>query len=278
MGLRKALICVGILAVVALVAATGAAAQEGKQQQQVTWEDVGYWSQRIINVDAATILPDDMTYLGAEARFLLDDDDNEYYSVQLKHVPVDWLSLEAVGTFASEESITTPYTTLCYGGDSIELRAKARLYEDADVCFSIMPGVEFSDTPAQDTEHMTLQLMLTHYATPDIQAHLTPKFAFLDHNTVMGVGLGAEFRVHPQVRLLADVTPIVVGDNTRNEMGCLDDSIIWGFGVRVNPDLASDDWLVDVTVGTGKGQTTSYELTPGIFDSLGVSVGACHVW
>jgi len=274
MDVRRMHAALGLLVLALLLMTAGSvAAQPSKQQQQhqqVAGEPEGFWSQRIINVDAATILPEHAIYAGAEARFV--------YSGQVKGVPWDWLSLEAVATLSKEKSITTPWTTLCYGGDSYELRAKGRLYHNEKVCFSIMPGIEMSDTPAQHKQHATAQLLLTHYAASNTQLHFTPKWAFLHDNTIMGLGFGGEFRVHPKVRILGDITPIVMGDNTRDEHGYLARTVVWAFGVRINPCLRHDDWLVDISYGTGKGQTTSYELTPGIFHSKGVSVGACHVW
>jgi len=222
-------------------------------------------STRLINVDTARVLDDGQWQYGVDFRSFGAPDDEEYVSGHIRYAAGGY-QLDVLGSFAERAEHMTGVGLLRYGGTNVELRAKRRLVQNGRATLSAIAGLEFPNTPAQDEEHLVLHLPVTIDVGDGTYGHIVPKFLFLEDNTLIVLGLAVEHDVSDELTLMAELSPTIIGANTRNSRGGLTDDSVWGVGVRWTPG-EDDGWQVDLGWTNGKGQTSSFGAAPGILDS-----------
>ncbi|MFQ5808925.1 MAG: hypothetical protein ACE5JM_04820 [Armatimonadota bacterium] len=252
------------LAVVLLMTSCGAA----------VWADP---RTRLINLDTARILDDGdgVLQFGLDVRAFDSPDDEEYVSTHCRLCLAPGRQLELIGSFASADAAThdTGSATLVYGGTDVEARVKARLIHRKTATLSAIAGLEISDTPPEHDTHFALHLPFT-VERKRTAAHIVPRVVFLEDNTVSSVGLGLEHMATDRLTLMGELTPNIGGANTTNALGLLSDDSVWGVGLRwTASEDSTGSWQIDAGVTNGRGQTSSFSVTPGILNSTAFYVG-----
>jgi hypothetical protein len=149
-----------------------------------------------------------------------------------------------------------------HGGNDVELLLRYGLMHGS-MPLAGQIGISFADTPAQSDTFLTLGASAQHNLGSRAALVLNPRAVFIDGNTIVGIGLGGEVQVSPGVSLVADYTPIITGDNTRDtSTGNRKHRDIYGGALR----FSSKDGHVALDLGyaNGTGRTTGAGLTPGL--------------
>jgi hypothetical protein len=172
------------------------------------------------------------------------------------------------GSFTDRKSLGLPGGgSIRHGGSDVELALRFG-WERPDATASSasvagLIGVSFPSTPAQDDAVLTLGASLAVPAGERIQLFVNPRAAFIEDNTLFGIGLGATARLGDRVSLVGDYTPLLSGDNTRDTTtGGLKRRDVWGAAIRFGS--ADDRVLVDLGYTNAVGFTTGFSLTPGL--------------
>ncbi len=159
-----------------------------------------------------------------------------------------------------------------HGGRDAELLAKYRLKDHPDFAFTV--GVSAPHTPAQNQVYFTAQALLEHQFCSKVGVNLAVKTVAISHNTLVGLAAGGSYRFSDDLQLVADVTGIASGKNTRSTTtGRLERAIIWGVAARYTPKFDSNRFSVELGAGNALGSTTGFSMTPGLGGSAAIYFG-----
>ena len=152
--------------------------------------------------------------------------------------------------------------------------------------FGGLLGINFPDTAAQNDPVITLGVSGAFPLGKKATGYLNPKTVLLKDNTLLGLGIGVQARVSDTLLVLAEVTPLLTGNNTRStdnsENGKRERRAICGIGLRYAP--ANKPFGIDIGYATGTGRTTGSSLTPGLggagafYAGLFSSPSPCRRW
>ncbi|MEZ0327009.1 MAG: hypothetical protein ACAH95_14005 [Fimbriimonas sp.] len=155
-----------------------------------------------------------------------------------------------------------------HGGSDVELAVKLRPQSGSSP-YAVLIGVALPNTSTQTKAVATAGLM-AGFGNEKIAGYLNPRAVFLDRNTLVGIGIGGSARLDKNLRLIADVTALVSGENTRDTAtGQRLRRTIYGAALRYTAS-ANYDFTIDLGVANGTGSTTGFGLTPGLNNSAAV--------
>ncbi|MFQ6098257.1 MAG: hypothetical protein ACE5O2_11085 [Armatimonadota bacterium] len=221
---------------------------------------------RLINLDTGVVVAQSRWNLSADFRAFGEPEGLTRGSVEVGYGAArDW-EIDLVYAFGGRDLFDTGRVLLRYGGTSLEVRGKYSIKRSEKTAVAGVVGIEFPNTPAQGDVFANLQAPISHSLGPDVTAHVVPKIVFLEDNTLFTVGLGIEARLDDRIRLMAEWSPILAGDNTRNRFGALTEDDVWGVALRFLPG-DREDVTIDVGVTNATGRTASLSLEPGLKDS-----------
>lgn len=218
---------------------------------------------RLVDLDTPAVLSKGGISGNIDVRFLGGNEDSVYTSLGVGYgLGHGW---EAVvrSAFAERKSLLLPGSagTIRHGGNDVELLAKYQLPKQPGIAGFI--GIAFPGTPAQGGAVLTLGGAGAVNVTRGVTAYINPKAVFLDSNTIFGIGLGLRARLSDRIALIADWTPLVSGDNTRNTTtGARTSRDIYGAALRFTD--ARDNFSLDLGYSNGTGATTGASLTSGL--------------
>jgi hypothetical protein len=152
-----------------------------------------------------------------------------------------------------------------HGGNDVELLARYHFAATPRPLTGQL-GVSIADTPAQRDAFLTLGLSGQTDVGSRAVLVLNPRAVFIDGNTIVGIGVGTEIHLSHGVSVVADYTPIVAGDNTRDtSTGNRKHRDIYGGAIR----FSTNDGRIALDLGyaNGTGRTTGAALTPGLGSS-----------
>ncbi|MBI5707961.1 MAG: hypothetical protein HZC36_13340 [Armatimonadetes bacterium] len=169
------------------------------------------------------------------------------------------------GVFASRKTCqVTEGGSILHGGSDVELALKIRLADRFRLTFQ--GGVALPATPTQSDSVLTAGLM-GEAKLASATCYLNPKAVFIDHNAIVGIGLGINVPVRESAQFVGEFTPIISGDNTRSTTtGARQRRNTYSFAFRF---LTGQDRNVSIDLGytNSLGATTGFSMTPGLGNS-----------
>ncbi len=252
---------------VPLLLAGAAAALPCRAQSDTARGNAGGDAPPPINLDAPATLAPGTTLFRLEARAFGGEEDLVYAGLSLRYGLRGGVEAILRGAFAGRDHLALPSGggAIRHGGTDVELAAKYGVPGLPNVALLI--GASFPVTPAQNDVYLTLGVAATARLGANGALYLNPRAVFVDHNTIAGIGLGARLRLAPAISLAGDYTPVVSGDNTRDETtGARRRRDVYGVGVRY---AVAKNARLEIEAGytNATGPTTGFALTPGLGNS-----------
>ncbi|MBC8102751.1 MAG: hypothetical protein H7Z41_09210 [Cytophagales bacterium] len=217
----------------------------------------------LIHLDTPVVPPKGGLVANLEIRAFGGDEDLSYTGIGVQYRFGDNWSGLLRGTFAGRDNYSLPggAAAIRHGGSEVELVAKYRSVKDPHVAGLI--GISFPDTAAQNDPVLTLGASAAYPLGKTAAFYLNPKAILLRDNLLLGFGFGVQARLSNRVSLLADITPLLAGENTRStDDGDRERRSVYGIALRIaRPD---NPLSVDIGYSNGTGRTTGAALTPGL--------------
>lgn len=231
---------------------------------------------RLINLDTPVTLGRGVLSFLGDVRIFGAQEDVTYGTLQLGYGLHDDFDMMLRGSLAETKGFAGPGFTIRHGGTDVELLGKWRPRSYPHAAFTL--GLSAPDTPAQNSVYLTAQALYQRPLGSHVVAHFAAKGVFVKDDPIVGIGGGGSLRLSDTLQLVADITGIVSGNNTRSVFtGGKMRREVWGFALRFRPHSNSNDLTVDVGVTNGTGGTTGFSLTPGLSGSAAVYVSlACR--
>jgi hypothetical protein len=182
---------------------------------------------------------------------------------------------DLLGTFARNSSLDLGSVgNIGYGGSSGELLIKYRLPISFDA--SIEAGLDDSNTPAQPAKVATVVGVSAGFPIAQgLSGYINPKLIALQSNTLVGISLGATYKIDRTFSIFGDWTPLVSGDNTlSSSTGDRQRVSLYSAGIRINNLAPKLD--LDLAVTNATGQTTGFSLTPNLGNTAGLYAGISY--
>jgi hypothetical protein len=217
----------------------------------------------LVHLDTPAIPARGTFVTNLELRTFGGDEDLVYTGIGVQYGFGNGWSGLARGTFAGREnhSLFGGSAAIRHGGSEVELAAKYQPKATDRVAGLI--GITFPDTSAQNDPTLTLGIAAGLPVGKSITLYTNPHVIFIKDNTLVGLGLGVRARLSDNLSLIADVTPLLTGDNTRStDDGTREWRTIYGVGVRfTNPKTPVS---FELGFANGTGRSTGSSLTPGL--------------
>jgi len=196
-----------------------------------------------------------------DLRVLGGDENLTYTSLGLSYALRDDLQAVVRAAFAGTKSRAVTSGVVRHGGNDVEIAL--RFGRQSDRPWSLLAGVAFPDTPAQNEAMPTLAATVEAWRGERGSAHLNLRTALVEDNEIVGLGIGGEARLTDRLALVGDYTFVATGDNTRSPVsGALRRRDVYGVALRFHtPDGRT---TVDLGYANGAGLTTGFSLTPGL--------------
>src|SRR5207247_1306600 len=123
--------------------------------------------------------------------------------------------------------------TIFHGGHDLEFFGKFNAGSYGKVNVAVLGGISFPSTPAQGSSAGTLSAIAAMKIHDRITGYLNPRAVFVEGNSIVGIGVGAHFRLSDRVHVVGDWSGIVAGDNTRSVAdGSRKRADVWGIALR----------------------------------------------
>lgn len=163
-------------------------------------------------------------------------------------------------------------TAIGYGGSDGELVVKFGI-PDTTHYLSIQAGVDATNTPAQPSRVAgVVGISMAAVSISGVRLYLNPKLVALRDNTITGIGVGGVYDVSHLVKVFADWTPIVGGDNAiSTASGGRQKVQLYSAGLRFDQIFEKLD--LDLAITNLAGQTTGFSLTPSLGNVAGLYIG-----
>ena len=179
--------------------------------------------------------------------------------------------LDVRGDAAPNGSFTSSTgESIRYGGSDIEVLAR---YQIPVIGATIQAGVADPATPAQNHRLAGVLGASFGFTFGPSALYIEPKTVFLDHNTLVGIGIGSAAPIARNIEIMYDWTPMVAGRNAIDTgTGNRRQTQITGAGLRfknLTPGLT-----LDVGLTNGTGITTGMSMTPSLGNDFGFYVSA----
>jgi hypothetical protein len=255
-----------------------AAPRAGAQVNQGSDEPPQHTS--LINLDGPRLLERGMDAGRLDVRAFGGKEDLVYSSLSARvGLGHDWEGA-VWASVAGRKSLLLPGgSAIRHGGSDVELLARYRFLREglhrSGTSLTGLIGVALPDTPARTSAALTLGLSATNSPGRRVAFTLNPRVAFLDNNTLFGVGLGVQLRLGGRISLIGDYTPLLTGDNTRDTTsGALMHRDLYGVAIRYS--APEERLTLDLGFTNGTGATTGFSLTPGLGGSgaIYLAIGA----
>jgi len=233
-----------------------------------------------INLDGPGVLDRGTTAGRIDVRAFGGREDLVYTSLGVRvGLGHDW-EAAVRASIADRKSLLLPGGgSIRHGGSDAEVFARCRFFHGGlstpEPSLTGLIGFALPNTPARTAAAMTVGLSA---ATPTGRLAvftLNPRVAFLEHNTLFGLGLGVHLKLGSGISFIGDYTALVAGDNTRDSAtGALMSRDVYGVAIRYSTRQLS----LDLGFTNGAGGTTGFSLTPGLGGSgaLYFSIAAHH--
>lgn len=167
------------------------------------------------------------------------------------------------GTFAGRDNLSVAggAAFIRHGGSDVELAARYQLPRDPR--FAGLVGISFPHTAAQSDPVITLGASAAFPLGKRATGYLNPKTVLLKDNLLLGLGIGVRATLSERISLLADITPLLAGQNTRStDDGDRERRLVYGIGFRFARPASPLSF--DIGYANGTGRTTGSSLTPGL--------------
>lgn len=223
--------------------------------------------QNLINLQTPMLLGNGHSSATIDLRYVGGYDKTIHGGLVLGYGISKGLEIDLLGSFSKWQSAGAfGGSTIRFGGTDEELSVRYAV-PGMEIPITVQAGLDYAQTPAQmDRVAGTLGASAGFATIQKVRLYLNPKAAFLDRNSLVGIGLGASVDLVPKVLLVADWTPVVAGDNTvSTSTGGLSRAQLYGVGLRFL-DLWQGGSL-DIGVTNAAGVTTGSSLTPNLGNS-----------
>ena len=217
---------------------------------------------QLVHLDTPAVLGRGLHAFRGDVRLFGGDEDLLYAGLALHYGFAEGLEGILRASFAERKQLGLPGGgAIGHGGNDIELLAK---WQPRNVRnWAGLIGVSFPDTPAQGNAVLTLGATAATAAGSRVNLYFNPHALFLEDNAIVGLGVGAHVRVSDTITLVADFTPILTGENTRDTTtGARKRSDVYGVVLRFGSPNGRTTF--DLGYGNGLGSTTGFGLTPGL--------------
>lgn len=222
---------------------------------------------RLINLNTATVTHTGRWAAGLDVRSFSGDEDLLYTSIELSTGIGQNLEVIARGSFADRKDFSLGKDgSIRHGGNDAEILLKIASRGAGSAAGLI--GISFAGTPAQNSAALTLGATAALPARSGPVLFLNPRAIFLDGNSIIGFGAGAEIPITKGLAIVGDYTPVINGRNTRDtSTGELRRTDIYGVAVRYALSSRSTQMSIDMGYTNGLGSTTGFSLSPGLGSS-----------
>jgi hypothetical protein len=230
----------------------------------------------LINLQTPTVLHRGQSAAELDLRYFGGYDKTLHAGVGLGYGLGHGLEVDLAGSFSKWNSALPPSgNEVRFGGTDEELSLKYRLPKMKSLPISVQAGLEYVQTPAQPERLAgTLGASAGYSLDSKIRFYLNPKVVFLDHNTLVGLGLGASVDLVSKLTLVADWTPMLAGENTIDtQTGGRTRSQLYSVGLRYGMTHKCN---IDLGVTNASGITSGSSLTPSLGDSPALFVRLTH--
>ena len=231
----------------------------------------------LINIQTPTLLHSGQSSALVDLRYFGGYDKTLHGDLEFGYGISKHFELDVAGSFAKWNSAATPSgNVIRFGGTDEELSLRYHVPGMGSLPVAVQVGLADTQTPAQDHKlAATLGGSVGYSLDRMVRFYFNPKAVFLDHNTLVGLGLGASVELVSKVSFIADWTPMVAGDNTIDtQTGNRSRGQIYSAGLRYSGSHHKN--VLDLGVTNGTGITTGSSLTPSLGNSPALFVRLTH--